>query len=381
MPANWTLPADGWTVNLEEFPNFCYDHLFAHLISNSKTIASNQKSNATKTYKAGAMKHKEAGFRLFKDDHVKKVRFHPGCGTKCFCCALVQASFKSSTSYSTSVCLHKLNSSVIGARCRCKAGAGGCCKHVAALLYYILDISNLHLKHIPNDRTCTDKPQQWNVAKEFKGGPVLFSDILFVHHTFGKRKAEEEESRMAKRKKYRACPISLQRVTEDEIRTLCTGLESNHNSSTFARLLRGNDCNPIMEDSEVGSCSGAMTVQDLESQGTETQQERSDDADYINIDTDHEIDVIDMEEAVFSHISIIQETVEKIQIDTMQQSQSLAWYKECQWRITAPYFGQILCKMRKSVRLATTISSQCQKQFVSAACFRGKDNEPKAIDS
>ena len=210
---------------------------------------------------------------------------------------------------------------------------------------------------------------------------VQFCFLTFCLYTIRLENAKPKRKKVEWQKIYHACPISLQRVTEDEIRTLCTGLESNHNSSTFARLLRGNDCNPIMEDSEVGSCSGAMTVQDLESQGTETQQERSDDADYINIDTDHEIDVIDMEEAVFSHISIIQETVEKIQIDTMQQSQSLAWYKECQWRITAPYFGQILCKMRKSVRLATTISSQCQKQFVSAACFRGKDNEPKAIDS
>ena len=40
---NYTLPADGWTVNLEEFPSFCYEDLFAHLISNSKTIASKQK--------------------------------------------------------------------------------------------------------------------------------------------------------------------------------------------------------------------------------------------------------------------------------------------------------------------------------------------------
>ena len=165
-------------------PKFGYDHLFARLISNLKTIASNQKSTVTKTYRAGAMKHKKAGYRLFKDDHVKRVRFHPGSGTKCYCSALVQAS---ATNYSTSVCLHKLNGSVVGACCKCKAGVRGCCKHVAALLYCILDFSDLQLTHIPDHRTCTDKLQQWNVAKEFKGDPVLFSDILFVHHTFGKR--------------------------------------------------------------------------------------------------------------------------------------------------------------------------------------------------
>ena len=114
---------------------------------------------------------------------MKRVRFHPGSGTKCFCSALVQASFKSVTNYSTLVYLRKLNSSVVGACCKYKAGVGGCCKHVAASLYCILEFSNLHLKHTPDDKTCSDKLQQWNVAKEFKGGPVLFSDILFVHRS------------------------------------------------------------------------------------------------------------------------------------------------------------------------------------------------------
>ena len=87
--------------------SFCYEHLFAHLISDSKTFALNQKSIAIKTYKAGAMKHKETGYQLFKDYHVKRVKFLPGSGTKCFCSSIVQASFKSATNYSASVCLHK----------------------------------------------------------------------------------------------------------------------------------------------------------------------------------------------------------------------------------------------------------------------------------
>jgi len=37
--------------------------------------------------KAGAMKHKEAGYWLFKDDHVKNIRLHPGSGIKCYCSA------------------------------------------------------------------------------------------------------------------------------------------------------------------------------------------------------------------------------------------------------------------------------------------------------
>jgi len=57
-----------------------------------------------------------------------------------------------------------------------------------------------------------------------------------------------------------------QRVTEQEICTLYTGLESNQNSSTFTRLLRGNVCNPITYDSEVGSSNRTIRVQEVESQ-------------------------------------------------------------------------------------------------------------------
>ena len=101
--SRWALPTDGWTTNLKELPKFSYSNIFAHLVSNSKTVASNQKSAATERYRKGAMKHKEARYRLYKDDHVKQVKFHPGSDNQCICCALVQASFKSSTNYSTSV--------------------------------------------------------------------------------------------------------------------------------------------------------------------------------------------------------------------------------------------------------------------------------------
>jgi len=133
-------------------------------------------------------------------------------------------------------------------------------------------------------------------------------------------------------------------------------------SLIFTRLLRGNHCNPVTDNSEVGSSSGVIRVQEVESQYIETLQEMNDNyVDHINIDNDHvndEIDADDKKEAVFSHISISQETAKKIQMNTMQQSESATWYKEHQY---ASYFGKV-SKMHKStspVRLATTITSQC----------------------
>jgi len=71
---------------------------------------------------------------------------------------------------------------------------------------------------------------------------------------------------MEKHKTYRVCPTSLLRVTEEEICTLCASLKSNQNSSTFTTLLRGNDCNPVTDDNDVGSSSRTIRVQEVESQ-------------------------------------------------------------------------------------------------------------------
>ena len=45
---------------------------------------------------------------------------------------------------------------VLKANCSCKAGAGGCCKHVAATLFQIHDFVELGLSTVPDDKSCID---------------------------------------------------------------------------------------------------------------------------------------------------------------------------------------------------------------------------------
>ena len=49
--------------------------------------------------------------------------------------------------------------------------------------------------------------------------------------------------------------------------------------------------------------------------------------------------VLSTEEAVFVYVSVNQIEAERIQVETKEQSKSSAWYKECQCRTTASYFG------------------------------------------
>ena len=56
------------TSSLQQLPPFQYGCLYAHLLTDSKTIAENQPSTAAATFGAGAMKHKEEGYCLFHYD-------------------------------------------------------------------------------------------------------------------------------------------------------------------------------------------------------------------------------------------------------------------------------------------------------------------------
>ena len=116
----------------------------------------------------------------------------------------------------------------------------------AALLYNILDYIELGIAAIPEDKTCSDKPQQWSRPKtSASNGPILFSEIQFVHHTYGKRKAEAAALRMEEHNNYWACPEPLRTISEEQIRQFCTRLESHQKMSLFATVRRANDCKPL----------------------------------------------------------------------------------------------------------------------------------------
>ena len=51
--------------------------------------------------------------------------------------------------------LDQLSGEVAFSKCNCKSGQDGGCKHVAALLYLLLDYKNLGLKEVTDDVTCT----------------------------------------------------------------------------------------------------------------------------------------------------------------------------------------------------------------------------------
>ena len=114
------------------------------------------------------------------NDHVRMVWFRPGfaTGSHCLFRGIVKPSFKTTGSYSTIVALSKISSYILGTQCSCKAGAGGRCIYVAALLYNILDYVELRLAITAENKTCTNTTQQWSRPRNIPGdGPILFSKM------------------------------------------------------------------------------------------------------------------------------------------------------------------------------------------------------------
>ncbi|CAB3988451.1 aldo keto reductase [Paramuricea clavata] len=76
--------------------------------------------------------------------------------------------------YLVYVHLHQHSGDIAYAKCYCPAGAGGCCKHVAATLYQLLDYIELGLSDIPDDKTCTQELQKAHDSYDKdKKGPVM----------------------------------------------------------------------------------------------------------------------------------------------------------------------------------------------------------------
>ena len=127
-----------WTRSLLDLPAFQYAFIHEHLVENSKTMPDHRPTSAHR--------HKKMGYRLFKENYVKNVCVKPNVQThnsKLFLVkSLVSASMKKQ-SYSVCVHLSQADGKAVKAKCSCKAGAGGCCKHVALLCCKYMTLWNL----------------------------------------------------------------------------------------------------------------------------------------------------------------------------------------------------------------------------------------------
>ena len=135
----------------------------------------------------GASSQKKLEYQLFESGYVSAVlvKFNIQMGEHC----KVNAQMKKED-YTVCVHLNSQSGKVVHASCECPAGKEGCCKHIAALLFQLLDYRELELTEVPVQLSCAEKLQSWNVPALYceKRGAVLFEDLLFEQADYQKDK-------------------------------------------------------------------------------------------------------------------------------------------------------------------------------------------------
>jgi hypothetical protein len=188
----------GWTKLLQHIAPCTHQN---KMVNNIRTMSDKVAPKAHRNMKKG--------YGLWKEGYVNNVQVKANVQCKILLFlvkARVSASMKS-VSYPVYVHLDQKSSEVEYAKCTCKAGQDGCCKHVADLLYNLLGFVNLGLSMISEDLTCTQVAQKCGIpsgCRKTLNKAVKFDELLFQKAQYRKTNKRLHSSTM--REKYCSIP-------------------------------------------------------------------------------------------------------------------------------------------------------------------------------
>ncbi|XP_072144101.1 uncharacterized protein [Dermacentor andersoni] len=181
QPLSLSLPKGPWTKQLKGlYRSFAESSILQH----ERALS--------------ASKHCVAGYRMFKAEKVHDALLCEA-GGQVYLKATVEASFSVSKRYKVAAAITS-DGLVRKGCCDCRAGASGVCKHVAALLWFVLDMKRSGQAYIQDTASCTGKPRAWATGTKHGNMRTLkFSDLNFVKHVPNKakqRKRAKENARV-----------------------------------------------------------------------------------------------------------------------------------------------------------------------------------------
>ena len=143
--------------------------------------------------------------------------------------------------YLVYVHLHQHSGDVTYAKCNCPAGAGGCCKHVAATLYQLLDYIELGLSDIPDDKTCTQELQKLHVpGKNTTQAALLFEDLISHQDSYDRDKKGRKRP-VLEGKRHGYCSTK-EKVSKEDFEQLKAGLENAGSTCHLIGILAKTNC-------------------------------------------------------------------------------------------------------------------------------------------
>ena len=349
----------GWTKSLKDFPPFTYEKLEHKLVKNSRTMPDNV---APKAYR-----NMKKGYGLWREGYVNRIFIKPNVQTTttlCLAKARVSASMKS-IQYNVYVHLCQQTGEVQYAKCSCVAGQGGCCKHVAALLYSLMDFVNLGLQNVPEELTCTQVAQKWSVPsnsnKTLKTA-VKFDDLLFE---------KAEINKQCKRKKPRdirnnccAIPPFAKTTTKEEIQSMTDLFRKAERASLLCDAIESNKFEPcnLFETSCSRANKPRLGISTQDKIEAENRKLISAIFSKVPVDTYQNLTFTpEQERQIQNSVCLTTEQAKEICSTTMNQSADLRWYSERSKRITASVFGQVINR-RLTIHPTSLIKSITQKK-------------------
>ena len=269
--------------------------------------------------------------------------------TLCLAKARVSASMKSIQN-NVYVHLCQQTEEVQYAKCSCVAGQGGCCKHVAALLYSLMDFVNLGLQNVPEELTCTQAAQKWSVPsnsnKTLKTA-VKFDDLLFEKAEINKQCKRKKPRDI--RNNYCATPPFAKTTTKEEIQSMTDLFRKAERASLL--------CDACSRENKPRS---GISTQDK----IEDENKKLISAIFSNVPVDTYQNLTftpEQERQIQNSVCLTTEQAKEICSTTMNQSADLRWYSERSKRITASVFGQVINR-RLTIRPTSLIKSVTQKK-------------------
>ena len=362
-----------WTKSLSFLPNLTSEHIDSKLVHGSATAM-----NAPK-----AFRNKRHGYRLWREGFVREIWVKPNVAAKsCLFIvrAKVHASMKS-TCYSVYVHLDQNNAEILYAKCSCKAGQGGCCKHVAALLYTLMDYVNIDAEGVPADLTCTQVSQKWHIPTS--ANMTLKKAVKFNYLIFEKSEENKKRKRpvvSGVRENFCATPSFAHTLLPEELHNLVRNLSACNSSALFCRAVESNNFQPCT----IFDTSCSRNIREKDCLETVNAPENGL---FDSIFTKMGNDVTESlelknKEKIIKLVGVSCQEASNICFETKMQTASNSWYNERIKRITASFFGKVMNR-REAIyptSIVKSIINQKKSHTMPAALKWGIENEKVALD-
>ena len=272
------------------------------------------------------------------------------------------------------------------ASCPCVAGKGGCCKHIAALLFQILDFVQLEVNKVPDDFTCTQLLQQWHVpASEYTKSAVFFD-----HAKFTKATAKKRSYTTSQLTENNPAAAFAKNVTESNIKKLKDGLKAANTCNYFQSLLDSNNYQPFDYNTFQEALPSKKRFTEAREQAKFLYNVEIRDS-ILNQITIPSFAEVCKNMPCTQHTPFAQEKLFKtkeqlymydIECNTRGQSDNDLWFEERRLRLTASNYGLVMKRREKNFPkwiLSKQFSTVRSKTKTPQSCQWGHSNEQNAI--